>query len=140
MEYAERSGGKLVFEFEDPGSSERIAAKAMQEGVRPLLAQTRQKDRSENIQVLMGAVVRMGERKSVIPALQEGPGMEWILSSAIAQVTRVEKPLIGVMQGHMEPSTQAVDELATLPRPVRCGGYIYDCPDQRALHLSSDRS
>ncbi|MBX2982920.1 MAG: GldG family protein [Flavobacteriales bacterium] len=114
VEYAERSGGKLVFEFEDPGSSERIAAKAMQEGVRPLLAQTRQKDRSENIQVLMGAVVRMGERKSVIPALQEGPGMEWILSSAIAQVTRVEKPLIGVMQGHMEPSTQAVDELATL--------------------------
>lgn len=114
VEYAERSGGKLVFEIEDPGSSEPIAAKAMQEGVRPLLAQTRQKDRSENIQVLMGAVVRMGERKSVIPALQEGPGMEWILSSAIAQVTRIEKPLIGIMQGHMEPSTQALDELATL--------------------------
>ncbi len=113
VEYAERSGDKLVFEFEDPGSSEALANKAMKEGVRPLLAQTRQKDRSENIQVLMGAVVRMGEQKSVIPALQEGPGMEWILTSAIAQVTRTEKPLIGIMQGHMEPSIRAVDELAT---------------------------
>jgi len=114
VEYAERSGGKLVFEFEDPGSSDLVAAKAMQEGVRPLLAQTRQKDRSENIQVLMGAVVRMGERSSAIPALQEGPGMDWILSSAIAQVIRIEKPLIGIMQGHMEPSTRDLDELATL--------------------------
>ncbi len=112
VEYAERSGGKLVFEFEDPGSSEAIMAKAVELGVRPLLAQTRAKDRSENIQVLMGAVVRMATRKAVIPALQKGPGMEWILSSAIAQVATVEKPLIGVMQGHQEPSLQALDELA----------------------------
>src|SRR5690606_38046381 len=97
-----------------PGSSEEVADHAIREGVRPLLAQTRQKDRSENIQVLMGAVVRMAGQKAVIPALQEGPGMEWILSSAIAQVARTEKPLIGVMQGHMEPSIRALDELATL--------------------------
>ena len=94
VEYAERSGGKLVFEFEDPGSSEAVTAKAVELGVRPLLAQTRAKDRSENIQVLMGAVVRMATRKAVIPALQKGPGMEWILSSAIAQAATVEKPLI----------------------------------------------
>ena len=112
VEYAERSGGKLVFEFEDPGSSEAVTAKAVELGVRPLLAQTRAKDRSENIQVLMGAVVRMATRKAVIPALQKGPGMEWILSSAIAQAATVEKPLIGVMQGHQEPSLQALDELA----------------------------
>ncbi|HMN06261.1 MAG TPA: GldG family protein [Flavobacteriales bacterium] len=111
-EYAERSGGKLVFEFLDPGSSEALANKAIKEGVRPLLAQTRKKDRSENIQVLMGAVLRMGDRQATIPALQEGPGMEWTLSSAIAQVARLEKPLIGVVQGHMEPSLRALDELA----------------------------
>ncbi len=112
VEYAERSGGKLVFEFEDPGSSEEVKAKAVQLGIRPLLAQTRTKDRSENIQVLMGAVLRMATQKAVIPALQKGPGMEWILSSAIAQVATVEKPLIGVLQGHREPSLQALDELA----------------------------
>lgn len=114
VEFAERSGGKLVFEFVDPGSSEEMTAHAIREGVRPLLAQTRKKDRTENIQVLMGAVVRMAGQKAVIPALQEGPGMEWILASAIAQVARTEKPLIGVMQGHMEPSIRALDELATL--------------------------
>ncbi len=111
-EYAERSGGKLVFEFKDPGADAAIAAKAIAEGVRPLMAQTRTKDRTENIQALMGAVVRMAGRKAVIPALQQGPGMEWILSSAIAQAGRSEKPLIGVLQGHHEPSLQALDELA----------------------------
>ena len=112
VEYADRSSGKLVFEFEDPGSSDAIMATAVKEGVRPLLAQTRSKDRSENIQVLMGAVVRMSTFKAVIPALQKGPGMEWTLSSAIAQAGRFEKPLIGVLQGHHEPSLQALDELA----------------------------
>lgn len=111
-EYASRSGGNLVFEFLDPGPSAPMQELAISEGVRPLLAQTRKQDRSENIQVLMGAVVRMGGRKAVIPALQAGPGMEWVLSSAIAQVTLVEKPLIGVMQGHEEPPLRALDELA----------------------------
>lgn len=113
-EYAERSDGKLVFEFKDPGASEEVAAAAVQGGIRPLLIQTRKKDRSENIQVLMGALLRMGNRQAVIPALQEGPGMEWILSSAIAQVAHMEKPLIGVVQGHQEPPVRAVDELAIL--------------------------
>lgn len=112
MEYAERSGGKLVFAFEDPGTSGAIKADAVRFGIRPLLAQTRAKDRSENIQLLMGAVVRMGTQRAVIPALQKGSGMEWTLSSAIAQVTAVEKQLIGVMQGHREPSLHALDELA----------------------------
>lgn len=112
VEYATRSGGKLVYVFKDPGASEALAAKVIEEGVRPLLVQTREKDRSANIQVLMGAVVRMGGRKAVIPAFEKGPGMEWTLSSALAQLLTVEKPLIGVLQGHQEPSLQALDELA----------------------------
>ncbi len=112
VEYATRSGGKLVFEFEDPGTSEAVASKAINAGIRPLLVQTRKKDRSENIQVLMGATVQMGGRSAVIPAFQKGPGMEWTLSSALAQLLTEEKPLIGVLQGHHEPSLQALDELA----------------------------
>ncbi len=112
VEYANRSGGKLVFEFVDPGTSPELSAKAVEEGIRPLLVQTRRKDRSENLQVLMGATMRMANRKSVVPAFQKGPGMEWTLTSALAQLLTVEKPLIGVMQGHHEPSLQALDELA----------------------------
>lgn len=112
VEYANRSGGKLVFAFVDPGTSEEATAKAIQEGIRPLLVQTRAKDRSENIQVLMGASLHMADRKAVIPAFEKGPGMEWTLTSALAQLLMVEKPLIGVLQGHHEPSLQALDELA----------------------------
>lgn len=113
-EYAERSGGKLVYAFKDPGGSEALTAEAIKDGIRPLLAQTRRSDRSQNIQVLMGAVLRMGDRQAVIPALEAGPGMEWTLSSALAQLTRIEKPLIGILQGHGEPSLRALDELAVL--------------------------
>lgn len=111
-EYAERSHGRLVFEFRNPAASDEVMAKAIDAGLRPLLVQTRKKDRSENIQVLMGAVLHMGSRQATIPALQEGPGMEWTLSSAIAQVARTEKPLVGVVQGHREPTLRALDELA----------------------------
>lgn len=113
-EYAERSGGKLVYAFKDPGDSEALTATAIKDGIKPLLAQTRKNDRSESIQVLMGAVLRMGDRQTVIPALEAGPGMEWTLSSAIAQLTRAEKPLIGILQGHQEPPLRAIDELAVL--------------------------
>lgn len=111
-EYAARSGGKLVYEFKDPSASEALRQTAVEEGVRPLLAQTRANDRSVNLQVLMGAVVRMADRKAVIPAFQKGPGMEWTLSSALAQLLSAEKPLLGVLQGHGEPALQALDELA----------------------------
>ncbi|MBK7287500.1 MAG: Gldg family protein, partial [Flavobacteriales bacterium] len=96
---------------EDPGSSEAVTAKAVELGA-ALAGTDARKGQEREHPVLMGAVVRMATRKAVIPALQKGPGMEWILSSAIAQAATVEKPLIGVMQGHQEPSLQALDELA----------------------------
>lgn len=112
-EYDERSGGRVAYEFKDPGSDEAIQAEALQAGMIPVMAQTRKQDRTEHIQVFMGAVVRMGSRRALIPALREGPGMEWTLASAIAQVSRIDKPLIGVLQGHGEPPLHALDELAS---------------------------
>lgn len=111
VEYAARSNGNVVFEFIDPNTADSLEQKAQQEGIRPLLAQTREKDKAENLQVYMGAVVRMGERKAVIPVIQQGSALEWTVSSAIKQVSIVEKPTIGFVQGHGEPDPQLMSQL-----------------------------
>lgn len=111
VEYAARSNGNLVFEFIDPNSADSLETKAQQEGIQPLLATTREKDKAENLQVYMGCTVRMGDRKTAIPAIQQGSALEWTVSSAIKEVSILEKPAVGIVQGHGEASIQALNQL-----------------------------
>lgn len=111
VEYAARSNGNLVFEFIDPNTADSLEQRAQQEGIRPLLAQTREKDKAENLQVYMGAVVRMGDRKAVLPVIQQGSALEWSVSSSIKQVSVLEKPTIGFIQGHGEPNPELMSQL-----------------------------
>lgn len=112
VEYAARSHDQVEFSMVDPTGDEAAIRRAQQEGVRPLMAQTREKDKAANMQVFMGAVVRMAGRKAVIPVVQRGAALEWALTSAILEVQRTSKPTVGVMQGHGEPSTGALDQLS----------------------------
>lgn len=111
VEYAARSNGNLVFEFIDPNSADSLMLKAQQEGIQPLLATTREKDKQENLQVYMGCTVRMGDRKATIPAIQQGSALEWTVSSAIKEVSILEKPVVGLVQGHGEASLQELNQL-----------------------------
>lgn len=111
IEYATRSNGNVVFEFIDPNTADSLEQKAQQEGIRPMIAQTREKDKAENLQVYMGAVVRMGDRKAVMPVVQQGAALEWTVSSAIKQVSMVDKPVIGFLQGHGEPDPALMSQL-----------------------------
>jgi ABC-type uncharacterized transport system involved in gliding motility auxiliary subunit len=66
----------------------------------------------------MGAVVRRGSGQESIPQFVSGAGMEYLLSSAIRKLSAGEKPRVGFVQGHGEPSlanlSQAVEELSVL--------------------------
>lgn len=117
VEYRARSGGRVDFEMIDPGSQEGMVDRALGEGVRRLMATTREKDRARNMPVFMGAVVRMAGRKAVIPVVQRGAALEWSLSSAIKEVSTTGKPTIGFLQGHGEPPTAAIDQLAVALSP-----------------------
>ncbi len=111
VEYGTRSNGNLVFEFIDPNSADSLKMKAQQEGIQPLLATTREKDRAENLEVYMGCVVRMGEQKTVVSAIQQGSALEWAVSSAIKEVSILEKPVVGIVQGHGEATLQELNQL-----------------------------
>ncbi len=104
IEYANLADGNLVYEFVNPNEDEESERKAMQNGISPVVINVREKDQVKQQKAFLGAVVQMGEEKDIIPFLQPGAAMEYALSSAIKKLSLIDKPLIGLLQGHGEPS------------------------------------
>ncbi len=102
VEYDQRSNGNVAFEFIDPTKNDTLKQAAERAGIRPLVMNVQGKNKAEQLLAYMGAVVKMGDRSAVIPVVQPGTAMEWTLSSSIKQVSVVEKPTVGLVQGHGE--------------------------------------
>lgn len=103
IEYSNISKRKVVYEFINP-DNEDIERKAMQAGVQPTIAEVRDKDKIKQQKIYVGAVIQMGERTEVIPILPIGSSMEYALSSSIKKLSVTEKPVVGLLQGHKEPT------------------------------------
>ena len=108
IEYSNRSGGKLMFDFVNPNKDESTEQKAMGEGIQPVLLNVREKDQVKQQKAYLGAVVHYGDNKEVIPVIQPGAAMEYALSTSIKKLTVENKPKLGFIQGHGEPSPNAL--------------------------------
>ena len=109
VEYGNLSRGMVVFEMIDPKDEETEMA-AMQAGVQPVIVNVRERDQVKQQKAYMGAVVRMGERKEAIPLIQADAAMEYSLSTSIKKISIVDKPLIGVLQGHGQPPLSSLQQ------------------------------
>jgi len=109
VEYGTLSRGMVVFEMIDPKDEETEMA-AMQAGVQPVIVNIRERDQVKQQKAYMGAVVRMGDRKEAIPLIPPDAAMEYSLSSSIKKLSIVDKPLIGVVQGHGEPPLSSMQQ------------------------------
>lgn len=112
VEYANRSGGKVVYEFVNPAQSPEKEQEVMQEGIRPMSVQSRERDQFKEQRAYMGAKLQYGEQKEIIPSIQPGAAMEYALSSAIKKMSAKNKPVIGFVTGHGEAALQAMPEVA----------------------------
>lgn len=112
VEYANRSGGKVVYEFVNPNASPEKEQEAMQQGVQPMNVQVRNRDQYQEQRGYMGAKVQYGDKSEVIPALRPGAAMEYALSSAIKKIAGKNKPKIGVVTGHGEQPLSAMRQVA----------------------------
>ena len=65
VEYSNRSGGKINYEFINTNENEEIEKTAMQAGVRPIMIDVREKDQQKSQKAYLGAVLRMGDRTEV---------------------------------------------------------------------------
>lgn len=110
FEYSTLSNSMIDFEFIDPQTDEE-KQEAMQNGIQPLMVQVREKDQSKQQQVFSGAVLRAGEQTEILPVLVSGSGMEYSLSTSIKKMAVLEKPSIGLVQGHGEPSLSELQQV-----------------------------
>ncbi len=108
VEYANRSNGKVIFDFINPNKDEQTEQKAMQAGVNPILINVREKDQVKQQKAYLGAVLTCGDKKEVIPFIQPGAAMEYALSTSIKKMTVDFKPKIGYVQGHGETPINAM--------------------------------
>jgi len=109
-EYHSISKGMVVYEIKNPLKDEKTEQEAQQAGVMELQVQVREDDQFKAQKAYLGAVVQMGEESEVIPAIGQTQGMEYSLSTAIKKLSVKEKPVIGIMQGHGEPSLQQLQQ------------------------------
>lgn len=110
VEYANIADGNLVYEFIDPNKDQEMETRAMQEGIMPTIVNVREKDQMMQKRVFLGAVIKLGNDKEIIPVIQTGTAMEYELSKAIKKLSVTEKPLVGFVQGHGEPSLRAMSQ------------------------------
>lgn len=118
IEYANLSDGQVIYEFIDPNAEESHEQEAIENGIRPVLINVREKDQVKQQKAFLGAAVHLGEKTEVIPFLQPGAAMEYALSTAIKKISIDDKPAVGFITGHGEPSlremTQANEQLTVL--------------------------
>jgi gliding-associated putative ABC transporter substrate-binding component GldG len=110
IEYANRSKGKVVYEFINPNEKEELENQAAQAGVQPVMINVREKDQMKQQKAYLGAVLQMGDRTDVIPFMQPGSAMEYALSSSIKKLSVADKPVVGLLQGHGEATPQAIQQ------------------------------
>jgi gliding-associated putative ABC transporter substrate-binding component GldG len=118
IEYSNRSKGMVVYKFVNPNENDELEREAVQNGIRPVMINVREKDQVKQQKAYLGAVVSIGEEKEIIPLFEPGAPMEYALSTAIKKLSVVNKPAIALIQGHGEPLmnevSQAYSELSVL--------------------------
>jgi gliding-associated putative ABC transporter substrate-binding component GldG len=106
VEYRNVSKGMVDFEFISPNEDPQLEQTIMQKGIRPVIINVREKDQVQQQKAYMGAVVNLDEQEDLIPFLQQGSAMEYSLSTSIKKLSVQDKPSVGLIQGHGEPSLQ----------------------------------
>ena len=117
VEYANVSKGYVDYQFINP-VEEADQQAAMQVGIRPVMINVREKDQVKQQQAFMGAILQLGEQQEILPFIQPGAALEYDLSRAIKKLSVLEKPSVGLLQGHGEPALselgQVYQELSVL--------------------------
>ncbi len=101
------SNGRFRFEMVNPREKEAFEAEAGRYRIQPMQAQVLEDDQLTVKMVYMGLVFLAGDKTETIPVLGDVNGLEYTLTSTLKRLTQDELPLVGVIQGHGEPSLDA---------------------------------
>lgn len=110
-EFRAYAGGNLEYEFVNPNESDETERAAQEAGIRPVMIDVRERDQMTQRRAYLGAVFRYGEQREVVPVIRPGAALEYTIASTVKQLTAERKPQVGLLQGHGEPSQQAMPQL-----------------------------
>jgi gliding motility-associatede transport system auxiliary component len=105
-DYRSYSKGKFNYQFVDPVEDPMIAREARTLGVYEVQMTAVEKDKFEQKTGYMGLAFIYGNRKEVIPLIQDTSGLEYQISSIIKKLVQKEMKVVGITQGHGEPTMQ----------------------------------
>ncbi len=111
LEYKNISKGKVDYTFVDPSKKEELKAEAAQNQIPELLVSVREKDQSKQAKAFMGAVLKMGDKKEILPTILSTDGLEYSLTTSIKKMAVKDKPFVGIIQGHGEPGPQELGQI-----------------------------
>lgn len=110
IEYSNLSRGNVDYEFVNPNEDPTVEQEAMQSGISPVMINVREKDQVKQQKAYMGAIIKLGDQQEVIPFVQPGGAMEYALTTGIKKLSVIDKPSIGLIQGHGEPGFQELSQ------------------------------
>lgn len=94
-EYANYSGGKIKVEFIDPKDSTDIQRDLYLTGIPELQFNVLEKDKYQVVKGYLGMVVQYGDKKEVIPVIQNTGNLEYQITLAIKKVTNKVDATLG---------------------------------------------
>ncbi len=94
-EYSAYSNSKIKFKFLDPSLDESIAREAMVNGIPPLKFTETGRGKFEIKQGYMGIIILYGDKKEVMPVVENISGLEYDLTTRIKKITMKEQRTIG---------------------------------------------
>jgi gliding-associated putative ABC transporter substrate-binding component GldG len=111
QEFRAAADGNVEFTFVNPGENQKEAKKARQVGIRPISISVREQNEMTQKRAYLGAVFQYQDQREVIPFVEPGSSLEYTIASTIRKFTRDQKAVLGLLQGHGEPSMDAMPQL-----------------------------
>ncbi|MBU0708969.1 GldG family protein [Patescibacteria group bacterium] len=101
-EYEGSSGGNLKVEYFDPSSDPTVAQRANSLGIYPVQFSDLSQEKLEVSQGYFGLAVLYTDKSEVISFIDDTSNLEYQISLAISNLSRLEKPSLGFVTGHDE--------------------------------------
>lgn len=101
-EYKNYSNGKIRVSYIDPKDDEKTLQEARNLGIPELQFSNLEKDKYQITTGYLGLAIMYGDKKEVIPVLDDTRNLEYELTSAIKKVMQKEDYTVAFLQGHNE--------------------------------------
>jgi ABC-type uncharacterized transport system involved in gliding motility auxiliary subunit len=99
-EYKAHSKGNVRVIYRDPSDDNDIKNEARSMGLQEVPMQVVEKDKMQTVMTFMGLTVMYGDKKEILPVLNNTANLEYDLSSRIMRLTRKEVKKIGFYFGN----------------------------------------